>query len=843
MDRIGEHPALNAYTQCQTGPFILEHDQSRHGLNGHLAGKEKKMIHNVHVNDVVMKDADTILRRDNTVRYLLQLEPQRFLYEFYKVAGVKPTVDHGYEGWERSDAVNFRGHFFGHYMSALALALCSVSDETTRAKIHELVTECVDGLSRVQQTYADKHPERAGYLSAFREVALDEVEGRQVPDDEKENVIVPWYNLHKVLAGLLMIAEKTGFYDQQSASKARTIAINFGNYVYNRMMKLDDAHKMLKIEYGGMNDALYELFRLTHDKRHLTAATYFDEVSLFDKLADHEDVLPGLHANTTIPKLIGALHRYQIFTDSEEARQALSEQEAADLPKYLEAAKNFFDIVTQHHTFVTGGNSQEEHFHEPDQLYHYAELADGGKTCETCNTYNMLKLARELFRTTKDKKYLDYYEQTYTNAILGSQNLETGMMTYFQSMAAGYNKVFNRPFDEFWCCTGTGIENFTKLSDSYYYQGSDTLYVSLYFANELHLADKNLNLQVSTDHLRHEVMLKVNKRDTAMDSGTVRLALRIPAWSDESKMTLNDEAIDQRSSDGFVYLNHIKDGDQIRLDLTMKLSIHATRDNPHYISFTYGPYVLAGLLGTYEMKRDRPDGILVRIAARDHTAASTLTTDESWPDWEKALSHVKPEVANDHLLVLTLPEVREPIEFVPYYQVYNKRYGIYFQWQQEGSEEAKARAKQIEAVNDLRRRTVAGLTNFDNNNGEFEHKLTQKNSEVGSARNRRFRVAEPNGTFGYAFDLSKADESMVLVLTLNQQLDEGKQVTIRFNDQSDSDRQVAVTSDHSADHRGFYEVQVPVPDDAKAASTIKITFSAKNGPSPRLFGIRFMNTK
>ncbi|GHP13756.1 glycosyl hydrolase [Lentilactobacillus fungorum] len=799
------------------------------------------MIKNVNFNQITIDDGDLIKRRDNTVRYLLTLDPERFLFEFYKVAGLKPTTQEGYGGWERSDDVNFRGHFFGHYLSALAQGLSTVNDEQQRSQIHQLLLECVSGLEKVQTAYAKKHPQSAGYISAFREVALDEVQGDPVPAAEKDNVIVPWYNLHKILAGLLKIAAITAWYDRELAARAQRVAAKFGDYVYNRMMKLTDPQQMLKTEYGGMNDALYELFSLTHNPHHLKAATYFDEVTLFEQLAENQDVLPGLHANTTIPKLIGALRRYQLFSNNPDADQFLSKEAINALPMYLKAAANFFEIVTKHHSYVIGGNSQSEHFHDPDSQYHDAELADGGKTCETCNSYNMLKLARELFRTTGKQGYLDYYERTFVNAILGSQNLATGMTTYFQPMAAGYNKVFNRPYDDFWCCTGTGIENHTKLSDSLYYGDAHSLVISLYFANQLALPEQNLKLDLTTNQLRNHIKVVLNPISPNKSVGQIdQLKLRIPTWSRQTKITVNGQQV-QANADGFAYLKNVMAGSKITLQFKMQLATIPASDNEHYIAFKYGPYVLAGLLGTYRIKADRPDGILVRIAAKDQTADSTLTTADDWTHWQNKLADEQLEDTSGNT-TLTLPDTEENLKFVPYYQVYDQRYGVYFQWQQKGSVEAKMRAKQVAAVESLRKRTVAELTNFDNNNGEFEHHLEQAKSEVGPSRNRRYRVAQPGGKFSYEFDIRNAHQSMYLVLTLNQQVDEGRQLILTFNDQPAS---ATVIVNHPqaqpVDDRGFYELRVPIPTEVTQKDKVKLTFTATKGMSPRLYGIRFEN--
>ena len=128
-----------------------------------------------------------------------------------------------------------------------------------------------------------------------------------------------------------------------------------------------------------MNDALYDLYKLTNSANHLTAAHIFDETNLFTTTAAGTDTLNGKHANTTIPKFIGALNRYRTLGTAEKS--------------YFTAADQFLSIVLKSHTYITGGNSQDEHFHTPGVLDQYRDNVNN----ETCNAYNMSKLGRDLF--------------------------------------------------------------------------------------------------------------------------------------------------------------------------------------------------------------------------------------------------------------------------------------------------------------------------------------------------------------------------------------------------------------------------------------------------------------
>ncbi len=529
---------------------------------------------------------------DKEHEYLRSLSSEKFLYEWYRNVGLTPTTDSGYGGWERSDVTNFRGHAFGHYMSALAQSYSATSDETTRAALLAQIEDAVAGLTLVQDTNAAAHPDSAGYVSAFPESALDAVDGTGTTTDK---VLVPWYILHKVLAGLLDIHEYVG---GETGDEALDVAEQFGEYVYQRISGLADKTVMLRTEYGGMNDALYELYDVTDDAHFKTAAEAFDETALFDQLAAGTDVLSGKHANTTIPKLIGALKRYTVLTQDPEKLATLTAAEVADLESYRDAAENFWQIVVDHHTYVTGSNSQSEHFHDPDSLYEFAtqqgETGDA-QTAETCNEYNMLKLSRELFKLTKDVKYADYYENTFLNTVLASQNPDTGMTTYFQPMAAGYDRVYSLPFTEFWCCTGTGMESFSKLGDSIWFTDRRSVWVTMFLSSAFEYADQNVRLEQEADLPTDDtVTFHVSAIDGDEVAEGTTLRLRVPDWIvGDPTVTVNGETIAPQVEGGFVVLADVAAGDEITYRMPMKVAAVPMPDNATYVAFRYGPVVLS----------------------------------------------------------------------------------------------------------------------------------------------------------------------------------------------------------------------------------------------------------
>ncbi|GIN70644.1 glycosyl hydrolase [Bacillus sp. J14TS2] len=789
-------------------------------------------MNTIKTNAITITDSYVKRAQDHLVQYLLSMKSEKFLFEVFKVAELKPLTKKGYQGWERSDQINFRGHFFGHYMSALALAYHAEKNNSLKKQILTQMQIAITGLAQAQENYAFLHPESAGYISAFRESALDEVEGKSIAPEDKENVLVPWYNLHKILAGLLDIHESLKGIEEKASQVALKVASQFGDYIYNRMMKLVDKNKMLQIEYGGMNDALYHLFELTSKKEHMIAATYFDEDELFKQLAKHENVLPGKHANTQIPKLIGALKRYQVF-QNDEFSSFLPEDEKEKLSVYFAAAKNFWDIVVQNHTYCTGGNSQSEHFHEPNTLYYDAEVRKGDCTCETCNTHNMLKLTRNLYFLTKEPKYLDYYEKTYINAILASQNPENGMMMYFQPMGAGYNKVYNRPYDEFWCCTGTGIESFAKLADTYYFQEDDHVFVHLYFSNEVSITDKNIRLVQNSDR-KNSIFKLTTSSISGEEVKPIYLALRIPAWTDGFELFHNDVKANYELKNGFVFLEQpVGENDTIMIKLAPYLKVVSTKDNPDYVAFEYGPYVLAGGLGTKNISADNPNGIIVRVGTKERLLSDTLTmTVEDWREnFPKYMQHIERE---DKLFAFQMNNIEESIIFTPYYEMHGERYGIYFKLLKAGSKAAQVAIKQKRKLLREQERILAELHNFDENNSEYAKKLTYHQSEVGAFWGKRYRKAFQNGWFSYEFTIHTKDD-FYLQLDFHRE-DTGKQMDLILNEHK------ARTMIVSGNVEGEFISQQILLDKALLSNEgkIKLTFKAIEEETPRLFGITFL---
>ena len=269
------------------------------------------------------------------------------------------------------------------------------------------------------------------------------------------------------------------------------------------------------------------------------------------------------------------------------------------------AATFFWDVVTKERSYVTGGNSDDEHFSPKQELSKHI----GPNTTETCNTYNMLKLTRQLFGWDPRPEYADYYERALLNHILASQNPENGMVCYYLPLKTGCAKHFGTPEDSFWCCSGTGVENHAKYGDSiYFHEGEHSLFVNLFIASELSWPEKGLRLRQETnfpvsDSTRllftcdKPVQLSLNLRHPYWATSGIEVAvngrkvtecgttLRLVNGDVERRTTLRPGSyvtIDRRWSSG----------DTIELRMPMSLRTEAFRDNPRKLAILYGPLVL-----------------------------------------------------------------------------------------------------------------------------------------------------------------------------------------------------------------------------------------------------------
>ncbi|MGL1892972.1 MAG: glycoside hydrolase family 127 protein [Spirochaetaceae bacterium] len=652
----------------------------------------------VALDQVSLKDSFLINAFYQEVRYLKSLDVDRLVSGFYTTKGLTAKAEQ-YEGWESSE---IQGHTLGHYLTALSQAFLLSSDTDLGKKIEYIINE----LSICQH--------KSGYLSAFNEVLFDRLEN-------KEPAWVPWYTMHKILSGLISV------YYLKKDLKSFHIITKLANWISNRVNNWSDEiqKRVLAVEYGGMNDCLYETFLITKNKNHLKAAHQFDELSLFKSLANKDDILNNLHANTTIPKFIGAMKRVMVTDDTD---------------FYLEAAENFWDIVINHHTYITGGNSEWEHFGEADIL----DSERSNCTCETCNTYNMLKLSKGLFMLTGKSKYLNYYENTFNNAILPSQNPETGMTMYFQPMATGYFKTFGEPFENFWCCTGSGMENFTKLNDGILYFNEEELIIARYASFDYKWHDKSISLSLDVEFLKKSKFKVILETFKDVKESYVNLKFHIPSWV-KGNVVLGRSSLSSRISQDFLELSGIVSGCiEIEVDFPMELTLHNLCDSPNTYAFKYGPNLLSACLGRDNMEISKT-GVDVTIPTKNIEIDDFFIVNNI-EDWIKKTVTVKP--VSGEIPEYYISDENNEYKFIPHYLQYKERYGIYWRLIEKDSSELKKYQKR-HRQKALFECSIIDKIPLGNDQYELEHNIYGENTISDTRDGYRHREILPNGELSY----------------------------------------------------------------------------------------------
>ena len=511
--------------------------------------------------------------KDNMVReskWIMDISVKRLLHSFRNNAGVYSSNEGGYftakklGGWESLDC-DLRGHSTGHILSGLALLHASTGEQKYKVKADSIVT----GLVEVQKILDQK-----GYLSAFPQNLIDRaIAGK--------SVWAPWYTQHKIFSGLI---DQYLYSDNKDALE---IAKGMADWAYDKLKPLtaEQRKTMLRNEFGGMNDSFYALYGITGNADYKFLAEYFYHEDALDPLLKKEDNLNKKHANTYIPKLIGLSRDYELEGGNKNR----------EIPEF------FWNTVVDHHSFVTGSNSDKEKFFEPDHLSEHLS----GYTGESCNVYNMLKLTRHLYSYNPQIKYVDYYEKALYNHILGQQDPKTGMVAYFLPMKSGAHKVYSTPEDSFWCCVGSGFENQAKYGEFIYYHDQG-LYVNLFIPSELNWKEKGITVKQQS-HFPNEgaTELTINTAKPV----TMPISIRYPSWATagaEVKINGKKQQLNAKPGSYIVLNRKWADGDKMEVAFEMPIKLVTMADNSKIAAVTYGPVVLAGKMGTAGMLEPAP---------------------------------------------------------------------------------------------------------------------------------------------------------------------------------------------------------------------------------------------
>ncbi len=775
------------------------------------------MLSDFKLSEIQITDEYALNAFNKNINYLLELDEYRFLANFYKNAGIETPYEK-YGGWENS---LIAGHSLGHYMTAISQVY---ENAVTPAEVKERITRKIENILSALRECQLNSKSKKGFIWGANQIDDKNVEIQfDNVEKNKTNIIkqawVPWYTMHKLICGLTSVYNATGFED------AKIILTELCDWVYDRASKWTDKQKktVLSIEYGGMNDCLYSAFKITGKREHLFAAHIFDEEELFNKvLSGKKNALNNLHSNTTIPKFMGALTGYKVMKENEELFPN------ADI--YLEYAKAFFDTVVKKHSYITGDLSEWEHFGKDNIL-------DSERTqynCETCAAYNMLIMARELFKITGDKKYADYYENTFINSIMSAQNPETGMAMYFQPMAAGFFKVYSSPFDSFWCCTGTGMEDFTKIGDSVYFKGEDSLYVNYFLSSSLNYADKNCSVETVEDLINSgAVKIKI----TSENGSKFALKIRIPDWS-EKEFGFNSFGFegDYGVDNGYlIFDGKFSSRCEIELKFNLKVRAFGLKDERSVRAFKYGPYVLCAKLGKEKMDIGTT-GVSVFVPKRAILAKKTVICD-GFTKEELFKEPNKYFIKKDGMAEFVLNADRE-YTFVPYYSEYKHRYAIY--WYFKNADEDML--EENGGVREILDTVQPGYGQYEN---DALHDMQEQNT-VGCTSDGTYRYAKKGGKFTYRLKVEEGRRNQLICYFKKK--DNNRSLIISVNGKTVFDGTL-----NYGGKQDIYERVFDVADDiilnesedieaiGESCKIIPVTFSGKNEESAKVCEFIYIN--
>ncbi len=583
--------------------------------------------------NVKIGDGDLLRRASANRDYLISLSSDNLLLNYRLEAG-RPTENYGalpkdiHGGWE-FPVCQLRGHFLGHWLSAAALEYDRTGDRELLGKAQNIVDE----LAKCQEDNGGE------WVASIPEKYFAWIA-------KGKNVWAPHYTVHKTFMGLLDMY-RFGHYE-----KALEIAEKFADWFvrYSDTYNREEFDNILDFETGGMLETWAILLEITAKEKYRRLMDKYYRGRLFDKLLAGEDPLTNMHANTTIPEVIGCAKAYEV-TGEERWRKIVE--------AYWKCA------VTDRGSWATGGQTCGEVWTPKQKMS--ARLGD--KNQEHCTVYNMMRLADFLFRWTKEPQYAQYIEKNLYNGIMaqtyyqggGSHGQEDeypteGLVTYFLPMRAGGRKGWASRTQDFFCCHGTLVQANAILNHYLYYQEASDVYVCQYFDStlEFEIEDTKVILEQKEDTLsgsfhlsstspaRQSISPITSKVQEHPDCQMVYLAirtskvvsmslhLRVPTWvAQDVGITINGKPTEIAGKAGsFITITRTwEDGDTVGIELKKCLQVQPLLGEEEKVAFSYGPFTLAGLCSEEKIfcgDREKPETIL------------THSNEREWGSWKNS---------------------------------------------------------------------------------------------------------------------------------------------------------------------------------------------------------------
>jgi DUF1680 family protein len=777
------------------------------GFTTIVFGQVKKNVSYFSLNKVHLSESVFSKAMHTDEKYILSMDADRLLAPYLKEAGLKPKKEN-YPNWENT---GLDGHIGGHYLSALSLMYASTGDP----KVKQRLDYMIDELERCQNLSGN------GYLSgvpngkkAWKEIADGNIRAATFGLNDRW---VPLYNIHKIYSGL------RDAYWYAGSEKAKKMLIKLTDWMVDEVSGLSDEQiqDMLRSEHGGLNEVFADVYDITKNPKYLKLAHRFSHLAILNPLLNGEDKLTGIHANTQIPKVIG----FKRIADLENNKE------------WSNAADFFWTNVTQKRSAIIGGNSVSEHFNPINDFSGMIKSIEGP---ETCNTYNMLKLSKELYATNPKSSYIDYYERALYNHILSTQNPEKGGFVYFTPMRPGHYRVYSQPETSFWCCVGSGMENHAKYGEMIYAYSDEDLYVNLFIPSILKWSEKKLVLRQENNFPENPSTKLVF--DVASKSN-INLKLRAPEWANASQITisLNNKNITVPvDAEGYFTIKRKwKKGDVIEMKMPMHLSAEQLPDHSDYFAFKYGPVVLAAKYG-----KENQDGLFADDSRGGHIAHGPQIPLNEIPtilgSSDSVLSHL--ETINGKDLTFRLKglypqnQFNDGLELVPFYKIQEERYIIYFPQANQDKIEMiqKQKIKEEEEIRKLDNITTDKIQ-LGEQQPESDHFIDSKDSNTGYMEDRHFREAK--GWFSYQMRNKDKNAKYLYLLyfdannnrTLNAEINGVKVISKNFEGKLGSSPQILL---------------IPIPESESHKEILNVKFNTnEKSLTPKIIEVRLLTQK
>lgn len=589
--------------------------------------------------------------QDLNHQYLLSLEPDRLLSWFRREAGLTPKAK-PYPLWESEDfqwTGPLAGHIMGFYLSSMSMLYQTTGDP----QIINRLKYTLAGLKEVQDTNGD------GYLLATRRGRLvfsEVVSGNfKTSNPVINDVWEPVYIMNKIMLGLY------NTFTMCELNEAKPILVKmadwFGHGIIDKLSH-DDIQKLLVCEHGSINESYINVYQITGEEKYLRWAERLNDEDMWIPLSKGEDILHGWHANTQIPKFTGFTNVYRFNDDK----------------RLYNAARMFWDIVTNRHTWSNGGNSTGEHFFPEGEFANRVQNFGGP---ESCNSVNMMRLTEILLQTEADVKYVDYYEKVLFNHVLANFEPVEGMCCYYTSMRPGHYKTHAYPYDSFWCCVGTGLEAPTKFAKLIYMHTDNSLYVNMFIPSVLEWKEKGISVVQQTKYPdSNSVKLLFETKENK--DANFKLKIRKPFWAEDKtfKVRVNGRTSKWKiSEDGYIDIVRVwRNGDKVDIEFEPKLDVQYLKNSTRYCSVNYGAISMG-------MKIDNTN-----IDSTDFRSPTKTVADIFIPISDVPVMYGTPEeiksrmkiLKGDQLKIEYAPEEAESSYLVPFNRIHYSRYALYF---------------------------------------------------------------------------------------------------------------------------------------------------------------------